>query len=92
MEFKSKLKADIVVMGGGNAGLVAAIEARNQGATVLLLEKGPKHKRGGNNRASGGHFRVAWEKGTEDLQSVLQGATLPTEEIVIEPYTRGNIL
>jgi tricarballylate dehydrogenase len=90
MEFKSKLKADIVVMGGGNAGLVAAIEARNQGATVLLLEKGPKHKRGGNSRVSGGHFRVAWEKGTEDLKYVLQGATLPTEEIVAEPYTRAK--
>ena len=30
---------DVVVIGGGGAGLAAAIEARSQGASVLLLEK-----------------------------------------------------
>lgn len=33
---------DVVVVGGGGAGLAAAIEARERGATVLLLEKNPK--------------------------------------------------
>jgi succinate dehydrogenase/fumarate reductase flavoprotein subunit len=33
---------DVVVIGGGGAGLAAAIEARAVGATVVLLEKNPK--------------------------------------------------
>lgn len=39
-----------MVIGGGNAGLSAAITAREQGADVLQLECAPKHFRGGNSR------------------------------------------
>ncbi len=41
---------DIVVVGGGNAGLCAAITAAEAGAKVLLLEGAPKSYRGGNSR------------------------------------------
>jgi tricarballylate dehydrogenase len=41
---------DVVVVGGGNAGLVAAITAREAGASVLLLEGAPAWRRGGNTR------------------------------------------
>ena len=42
---------DVVVIGGGNAGLVAAITAREAGASrVLLLERAPAALRGGNTR------------------------------------------
>ena len=41
---------DVLVIGGGNAALCAAITAREQGASVLLLECAPKHSRGGNSR------------------------------------------
>ena len=33
---------DVVVVGGGGAGLAAAIEARERGASVVLLEKNPQ--------------------------------------------------
>ena len=39
---------DVVVVGAGNAALCAAISAADNGANVLVLEKGPEHKRGGN--------------------------------------------
>lgn len=41
---------DVVVVGGGNAAICAAIEARHHGARVILLERGPEHMRGGNTR------------------------------------------
>ena len=41
---------DVLVAGGGNAALCAAITARQEGASVLLLESAPKAFRGGNSR------------------------------------------
>ena len=41
---------DVLVAGGGNAGLCAAISAAENGAKVLLLEPAPKQMRGGNSR------------------------------------------
>lgn len=41
---------DVVVIGGGNAALCAAITAREEGASVLLLEAAPKEWRGGNSQ------------------------------------------
>ena len=41
---------DLLVVGGGNAGLCAALTARQAGASVLVLECAPRHFRGGNSR------------------------------------------
>lgn len=41
---------DVIVVGGGNAGLVAALRANDLGARVLLVERAPNHLRGGNTR------------------------------------------
>src|SRR6202007_981352 len=43
-------KYDVLVIGGGNAALCAAISATRQGASVLVLEGAPKFYRGGNTR------------------------------------------
>ena len=42
--------ADVVVVGGGNAALCAAISARESGARVLLLERAAAWDRGGNSK------------------------------------------
>jgi tricarballylate dehydrogenase len=41
---------DVIVVGGGNAAICAAMGARENGARVLLLEGAPEHMRGGNTR------------------------------------------
>ncbi len=41
---------DVAVIGGGNAGLSAALTARQAGARVVVLECAPRHFRGGNSR------------------------------------------
>jgi tricarballylate dehydrogenase len=41
---------DVAVVGGGNAGLTAALVAREQGARVLVLDCAPRALRGGNSR------------------------------------------
>lgn len=43
-------KYDVLVVGGGNAALCAAISAREAGSSVLILEHAPKDYRGGNSR------------------------------------------
>ena len=44
------MSARVVVVGGGNAGLCAALSARDAGAEVTLVERAPRHMRGGNSR------------------------------------------
>ncbi len=41
---------DVLVVGGGNAALCAALMAREAGATVMLLEASPREWRGGNSQ------------------------------------------
>ncbi|MBB5694695.1 FAD-dependent tricarballylate dehydrogenase TcuA [Muricoccus pecuniae] len=41
---------DVLVIGGGNAALCAAVTARQAGCSVLLIEHAPKAFRGGNSR------------------------------------------
>ena len=47
-------EADVVVVGFGGAGAAAAISAHDLGAQVLLLEKAPESKAGGNTITAGG--------------------------------------
>jgi len=47
---RARTDYDVVVIGGGNAGLCAALAARAAGARVVVLESAPRHYRGGNSR------------------------------------------
>ena len=67
MDFAERV--DVLVVGAGNAGLNAALAAAEKGASVLVLEKAPRHLRGGNTFFTGGLFRFAYD-GWEDIQEI----------------------
>ena len=57
---------DVIVAGGGNAALCAAISAAERGARVLVCEAAPKDMRGGNSRHTR-NLRTAHESPTAFL-------------------------
>lgn len=57
---------DLLVIGGGNAALCAAISARQNGSEVLILEAAPKFYRGGNTRHTR-NMRCAHDSATATL-------------------------
>src|ERR1051325_8937036 len=65
---------DVIVIGAGNAGLAAALAARQQQTRVLLLDKCPKAARGGNTRFSGGGFRFTYNS-LDDMRPMLPSLT-----------------
>ena len=64
----------VVVVGGGNAALNAAIAAREAGAEVTLLERAPFDLRGGNSRFTAGAMRTVYN-GVEDLRRLMPELT-----------------
>lgn len=55
-QVSDRLSCDVVVVGGGISGLSAAVEAAQQGGSVILVEK--QSKVGGNSRFAEGPFAV----------------------------------
>lgn len=90
MDVKRKMSCDVVVIGGGNAGLVAAITAKEVGAKVLLIEKSPKKSRGGNTRYTDAQFRIPIERGIEDFRALIEEMKFSEEQLEIEPYTKDH--
>ena len=57
---------DVLIAGGGNAALCAAITAAERGARVLISEAAPKGFRGGNSRHTR-NLRTAHDAPTDML-------------------------
>ena len=83
--------ADVIVVGGGNAALCAALAAREAGVPVLLLEKAPASQRGGNSFFTAGGFRFA-HGGLDDLRIDVIPDLTPGEAASVDlpPYTEEN--
>ena len=74
---------DVAVIGGGNAGMCAALTARLAGASVIVLECAPRDFRGGNSRHTR-NLRCAHAAPTELLTDAY-----PEEELLAD-LTRAN--
>ena len=66
----SELFYDVLVVGAGNAGLCAAMAARELGCSVGVLEKAPREQRGGNSALTA-HMRFSYNS-VEDLVPLIK--------------------
>ncbi len=87
MSENTELYFDVIVVGGGNAAMCAALSAREKGARVLLMEKATPEDRGGNCPYTGGGFRFT-HSGAKDLKPLMADpSSLDGIEGRISPYT-----
>lgn len=82
----SAAEYDVVVVGAGNAALVAALAAHDRGARVLVLEAAGYDERGGNSRFSGGIFRIAHSGLADLLPLVADGDVQNLDRVSVAPY------
>jgi tricarballylate dehydrogenase len=61
---------DVIIVGGGNAALCAALSAREHAQRVLVLERAPEDEAGGNSRFTAGLMRVVYN-GADDLRKLI---------------------
>jgi tricarballylate dehydrogenase len=81
---------DVVVVGGGNAAMCAALSAREAGARVLVVEKAPEAWRGGNGFFTAGGFRFAF-KSFDELRSLIGDLSdQEAGQMEVDPYTEDN--
>ena len=74
---------DVIVVGAGNAAFCAALAAREQGASVLMLEAAPEEESGGNSRFTAGSMRVVYN-GVDDIKTLVPDLT--EEEIATSDF------
>lgn len=81
----NRTAADVIVVGGGNAGFTAAHAAAVRGRNVILLEKGSKDMAGGNSFYTAGATRIV-HNGLDDLEGLVE----PDDrhgQTVVPPYS-----
>ena len=77
---------DVIVVGAGNAALGAALAAREEGASALVLEKAPIALRGGNTYFTGGAIRFAFENFDQFSQLIPDLSEAELNSMVVPDY------
>ena len=86
----SKRNYDVIVVGGGNAALCAALCAADGGASVLVLERSPFEERGGNTAYTDGLMRTVYD-GADDIRAYCPDLTDAEMEVSdFGAYTEGD--
>jgi tricarballylate dehydrogenase len=86
----SERSHDVVVVGGGNAAMCAALAAAEAGARTLVLEKAPEAWRGGNGFFTAGGFRFAFRSFDEIREIVGDMSDEEAAAMVVNPYTEDD--
>jgi tricarballylate dehydrogenase len=82
---------DVIVVGGGNAALCAALSAKETAKRVLLLERAPEDEAGGNSRFTAGLLRIVYN-GAEDLAQLIDLSKEEIERTDFGTYTAEQFL
>lgn len=75
---------DVIVIGTGMAGTAASLQAKLDGADVMVLEKRSERQSGGNSRVAGGFFAVPSADAAEAKQQFL-------DDFIHKGQGRGNV-
>ena len=81
-----ELETDVLIIGAGNAALVAAEAAYDAGLKVTALERAPKERRGGDSAFSGGLFRFAFKDFEHVKEIVKETPGVEFKDVEVEPY------
>ena len=76
---------DVIVVGAGNAALSAAMAARENGASVLILEKANEDEKGGNSYFTAGGFRFCHTGIDDAATDVLTDLSDAERELIVLP-------
>ena len=82
---------DVIVVGGGNAALCAALSARESAQRVLVLERAPEAEAGGNSRFTAGLMRIVYN-GADDLGRLIELSREEIERTDFGTYTADQFL
>jgi tricarballylate dehydrogenase len=81
---------DVVVVGGGNAALCAALAAKESASRVLVLERAPLGRHGGNTAFTAGALRFAYDNSAQVLELVPDLSPEQIKETEFGSYTEQN--
>src|SRR5205807_5183291 len=82
---------DVIVVGGGNAALCAALSAKETAKRVLVLERAPEDEAGGNSRFTAGLLRIVYN-GANDLGQLIELSREEIERTDFGTYTADQFL
>jgi tricarballylate dehydrogenase len=82
---------DVIVVGGGNAALCAALSAKESAKKVLVLERAPEDESGGNSRFTAGLLRIVYN-GADDLAQLIDLSKEERERTDFGTYTADQFL